>query len=207
MKYRIWNKNYNSFDNYYKLLTAKGYLKDYFPNGLDLREGYNVYYDISKSSMKNYVVNYSSGLKDIHENEIFDGDIVKIISLIPNDINENKTATVSFKYGAFCLEYQNDIFLLYNKNFQYEIIGNIFQGIFSEEKLKKEIMKNLKVNKFFEYENKKLKVIKSDNYINCAKCYFSNIRCSDLQREKLIPNCDAKIRNDEISVYFEEIKE
>lgn len=60
-------------------------------------------------------------------------------------------------------------------------------------------LSNLNIGKKFMFQNKRYKVIKSDD---CNNCSFNGKNCFQLQNDSLIPECSEVLRRDENNVKF-----
>lgn len=117
MKYRLWNKYKKCWETDCYVISRNGEV--YF---IDYGEIYGCF------SSKTHVLQRSLGLKDIHGNEVFEGDIVKI-----DYGDELLIRTMEFHDFAWCIKSKYK-----NKNLYYpifcedidliEILGNIFEN-------------------------------------------------------------------------------
>lgn len=117
MKYRLWNKYEKCWETDCYVISCNG-------------EVYSIDYDeiCGCLSSKTHVLQRSLGLKDIHGNEVFEGDIVKI-----DYGDELLIGTMEFHDFAWCIKSKYK-----NKNLYYpifcesidliEILGNIFEN-------------------------------------------------------------------------------
>lgn len=117
MKYRLWNKYKKCWETDCYVISCNG-------------EVYSIDYNeiCDYLSSKTHILQRSLGLKDIHGNEVFEGDIVKI-----DYGDELLIGTMEFHDFAWCIKSKYK-----NKNLYYhiscedidliEILGNIFEN-------------------------------------------------------------------------------
>lgn len=111
MKFRVWNKILNKFDDQDYLLDSGGVLYYYNSDTWDLRKA---------KPKENHVVQRFTGLLDKSGKEIYEGDIINIYNN-----NTKNIGRIDFIYGGFRLNYLD--MQMYSKS-ELEIIGNIFQN-------------------------------------------------------------------------------
>jgi len=120
LKFRVWNK-----------ATKRFFKTDYNEHlsvaiSVDGKTLYQNYVGGDKEIGKDVIIQQFTGLKDRHEKEIYEGDIVKAYS--EEFENENFTGKVIFDDGSFLTWInKNDIRGVWSGD-DIEVIGNIFEN-------------------------------------------------------------------------------
>ena len=65
---------------------------------------------------------------DINRNEIYEGDIIHQVVVLPGSPNIDFTGEVKFYDGSWWVDNGKEAILLFNEACENEIIGNKFQG-------------------------------------------------------------------------------
>ena len=117
MKYKLWDKNEKEF-------IENGWV--IFPNG-DLY--WTVYGDIvDKVCMKDYILIKSSEIKDINNQEVYEGDIIKTL----RNLSYYEYGVVKYKEGSWRIYTTESEFYLLKPTlggiYTNEIIGSMFKN-------------------------------------------------------------------------------
>ena len=105
-------------------IKFRGFQKSWIYGGISIFQNEATIFDINCVANSAYEVDIKSvgqftGLKDVENNEIFEGDIV---------LGYNNPHVVTFADGAFYLTYKNSSVRLSRTYGALQIIGNIFQN-------------------------------------------------------------------------------
>lgn len=110
IKFRAWNKAVGKMNHFNKPV-------------LKIAENSGIFFEVKEEQV--YMSKYSelsqyTGLKDCNDNEIYEGDIVRV------EVDE--ILTVIFNEGAFCAKGDSYIVPLLEIADECEIIGNIYEN-------------------------------------------------------------------------------
>lgn len=116
MKYKLWCKNKNEWEKDSWLITSNGDVVWEKGGGI-----------IDYCNMKNHILIRSTGIKDINEQEIFEGDILKC--KLYNSKYENYIIIWDKDDASFdALNKDKSNFMCSTIWNQFEIVGNIFEN-------------------------------------------------------------------------------
>ena len=130
-KFRVWDK-----DNKYMEYTDKNLVVCFSDEGADAVD--HTTFSLSCTSMENFELMQSTGLKDILGNDIYEGDIVKV--LVEDDspkIMSGKMyiGVVAYNQGVFDIRTFKDTYLgiipqvyLSDVNCAFRVLGNIYEN-------------------------------------------------------------------------------
>ncbi|MCG1090153.1 YopX family protein [Staphylococcus epidermidis] len=130
-KFRVWDN-----DNKYMEYTDKKLVVCFSDEGADAVD--HTTFSLSCTSMENFELMQSTGLKDILGNDIYEGDIVKV--LVEDDspkIMSGKMyiGVVAYNQGVFDIRTFKDTYLgiipqvyLSDVNCAFRVLGNIYEN-------------------------------------------------------------------------------
>lgn len=112
IKFRVWHKEYKAMFNVRKLHFLGSRIK--VNNDIDF------VLNMNDKENQNIILMQYTGIKDINEKEICEGDIVKYF--------KDELAIIEFKRGCFVIESENYIDYFYEILGEIEVIGNIYEN-------------------------------------------------------------------------------
>jgi uncharacterized phage protein (TIGR01671 family) len=130
-KFRVWDK-----DNKYMEYTDKNLVVCFSDEGADAVD--HTTFSLSCTSMENFELMQSTGLKDITGDEIYEGDIVKVlVHDIEPKIMKDKMyiGVVAYNQGTFDIKISKDTYLgiipemyMLDIDCVFRILGNIYEN-------------------------------------------------------------------------------
>lgn len=130
-KFRVWDK-----DNKYMEYTDKNLVVCFSDEGADAVD--HTTFSLSCTSMENFELMQSTGLKDITGDEIYEGDIVKVLvhDIEPKIMKDKMyVGVVDYKQGTFDIKNSENTYLgiipqMYMSDIDcvFRILGNIYEN-------------------------------------------------------------------------------
>ena len=130
-KFRVWDK-----DHKYMEYTDKNLVVCFSDEGVEVTD--HTTFSHSCTSMQNFELMQSTGLKDITGDEIYEGDIVKVlVQDIEPKIMKDKiyVGVVAYNQGTFDIKISKDTYLgiipemyMLDIDCVFRILGNIYEN-------------------------------------------------------------------------------
>lgn len=112
LKFRIWDTKENKYVNDMAIL----------PNG-ELIRVFDGYSSRNVPIKLRYIIQRASNVKDKYNKLIYEGDIVKLNTVIPSISQyDNKIGKVRYSDSCFWVDFRTDSLKLWNEFIEYEIL-------------------------------------------------------------------------------------